>query len=73
MYIYTYTYIYICIYIHIHTYIYIYIYTYIYTKHVHWSKLIIKGRSKQPYSIRKFITSLIMPAFKEIGFLMAAV
>ena len=41
---------------------------YIYNrKHIHWLKLI-KGRSKWPDSIRKFITSLIMSSFKEIGF-----
>ena len=40
---------------------------YIYRKHIHWLKLI-KGRSKRPDSIRKFITSLIMSPLKEIGF-----
>ena len=40
---------------------------YIYRKHIHWLKLV-KGRSKRPDSIRKFITSLIMSSFKEIGF-----
>ena len=40
---------------------------YIYRKHIHWLKLI-KGRSKQPNSIRKFITSLIMSPLKEIRF-----
>ena len=42
---------------------------YIYRKHIHWLKLT-KGWSKRPDSIRKFITSLIMSSFKEIGFLM---
>ena len=40
--------------------------TYIYRKHIHWLKLV-KGRSKRPDSIRKFINSLIMSSFKEIG------
>ena len=40
---------------------------YIYIKHTHWLKQI-KVRSKRPGSIRKFITSLIMSSFKEIGF-----
>ena len=44
------------------------IWVYIYNrKHIHWLKLI-KGRSKWPNSIRKFITSLIISSFKEIGF-----
>ena len=40
---------------------------YIYRKHIHWLKLI-KGRSKRPDSIRKFITSLTKAPLKEIGF-----
>ena len=40
---------------------------YIEKKHIHWLKPI-KSQAKQPDSIRKFITSLIMSSFKEIGY-----
>ena len=40
---------------------------YIERKHIHWLKPI-KSHSKQPYSTRKFITSLIMSSFKEISY-----